>query len=43
MQLQLYDNFNKLVQTYHEDCKKRGFIGRLRTHFRKSIVPNKYD
>lgn len=33
----------EMVRRYQEDVKKRGFMGRLRSHFRKEIAVNKCD
>jgi len=38
-----YHRFLQMVKDYHEECRKKGFIGRIRNHFRKAIVPEKYD
>jgi hypothetical protein len=42
-QVDAYTDFLQMVKLYHEECRKKGFIGRLRKHFRREIVPNKYD
>jgi len=32
-----------LVKTFKEDNRKKGLTGKIQNHFRREIVPNKYD
>lgn len=32
-----------MIQNYKEQCRKKGFVGRLRRHFRNEIALNKYN
>lgn len=42
-QVDAYSDYLLMVKQYHEECRKKGFVGRLRKHFRREIVPDKYD